>query len=55
LIGLRGDRKAEKVVGADPKAVLGSGDKSGFQTSGRMVRVMMFQSSLTGTESPAGY
>jgi len=42
---LRGERKAEKVVGRRAEASLGIGDISGFHTIGRIVRVMMFQSS----------
>jgi hypothetical protein len=42
-----GDRKAENVVGPVPTGTLASGERSGFQTTGRMVRVITFQSSLT--------
>ena len=46
-VGFFGDRNAEKTVGPVPTGTLGSGERSGFQTTGRMVRVMTFQSSLT--------
>jgi hypothetical protein len=41
-----GERNAEKVVGARPNGTLCAGWRDGFQTSGRMVRVITFQSSL---------
>ena len=36
--GMRGERKGENVVGAVPTGTVGTGDRSGFQTTGRMVR-----------------
>jgi len=38
LVGLRGERKGENVVGAVPTGTVGTGDRSGFQTTGRIVR-----------------
>ena len=46
-VGFFGDRNAEKTVGPVPTGTLGSGERSGFQITGRMVRVMTFQSALT--------
>src|SRR5215472_6369248 len=46
--GFLGDRNAVKVVGASPNGgTLASGCKDGLQTSGRTVRVITFQFSLT--------
>ena len=46
LTGLLGDRNAENVVGPAPKGTVFAGCSDGCQISGRIVRVMMFQSSV---------
>jgi len=38
LVGSRCERKGENVVGAVPTGTVGTGDRSGFQTTGRIVR-----------------
>src|SRR3954451_5636771 len=46
LTGLLGERNAENVVGPVPNGTVCIGCSDGCQISGRMVRVMTFQSSL---------
>ncbi|WP_294541018.1 hypothetical protein [uncultured Rhodoblastus sp.] len=47
LMSGRGTRKAVKDVGPAQTGTVGTGEASGFQRTGRIVRVMTFQSSLT--------
>ena len=42
--GTAGDRKAENCAGPIPVVLDSSGESAGCQTTGMMVRVMMFQS-----------
>ena len=44
--GLLGERNAENVVGPVPNGTVCAGWNDGCQTSGRIVRVITFQSSL---------
>ena len=46
LVGFFGDRNAENVVGPVPNGTVCAGCSDGCQISGRIVRVMTFQSSL---------
>ena len=46
LTGLAGERKAENMVGPVPNGTVCAGWNGGCQTSGKIVRVMTFQSSL---------
>src|SRR3954468_9334586 len=47
LTGFLGERNAENVVGPVPNGTVWIGCSDGCQISGRMVRVMMFQSAFT--------
>src|SRR5271166_1986899 len=46
LTGWLGEKNAEKSVGAKACGTLCAGDRSGFQTTGRIARAMRFQSGV---------